>query len=110
MLDAVQRVDPHSDSTKSSSSMPTQPRGPAPASPGKTAREEEEQHSALQLPHLPPGVWQHIARAALAAEDGDPRAWARLSAVNSLWCAGLRCAVVQAEDVPAHRAVPGASF
>ena len=80
------------------------PRGPMPAAPSEAA--EADQH-VPQLPHLPPGVWQHVARAALAAEDGDPRAWARMSAVSAAWRAGLRCAVVRAEEMPADRPFPG---
>jgi len=58
-------------------------------------------------PRLPNEIWQQIARAALAAEDGDMRAWARLSAVNSLWRAAVSCAVMSPDAVPEVGPVPG---
>jgi len=58
-------------------------------------------------PRLPSEIWQQISRAALAAEDGDPRAWARLSAVNSLWRAAVSCAVLVPDSVPEAGPMPG---
>jgi len=59
------------------------------------------------VPRLPEEIWQQIARAALAAEGGDPRVLARLSAVCSSWHAAVRCAVVQADSLPGPELVPG---
>ncbi len=59
------------------------------------------------LPQLPSDVWQHIARLALAAEDGDTRVWARLSAVSTTFRAGISCVVVPPEALLAGGPVPG---
>ena len=61
----------------------------------------------LRLQHLPNEIWQQIARAALAAEGGDLRVWARLSEVSSLWRAAVSCAVVQANALPEAVVRPG---
>ena len=61
------------------------------------------------LPRLPLDVWQQIARAALAAEDGDLRAWARLSAVCPQWRPAVRYAVVDADSPPVAGDVSGGS-
>ncbi len=46
--------------------------------------------SPAPLPVLPPDVLGRIARAALAAEDDDVRAWGRLSLVCRTWRDSLR--------------------
>ncbi len=46
------------------------------------------------LPQLPPDVWQHIARMALAAEDGDVRMWAVLNVVSKACRAGVHGALL----------------
>ncbi len=84
-----------------SNTMPALCRGTASTPPAEGA----EQKPAL--PQLPSDVWQRIARMALAAEDGDTRVWARLSAVSSLWRAAVSCAVVPAESPPGEDPTPG---
>ncbi len=45
---------------------------------------------SAQLPALPPELMERIARAALAVEGADMRAWARLSLVCRTWRESLR--------------------
>ena len=49
-----------------------------------------ELHCGTAMPGLPSDVWAAIARAALAAEECDIMAWARLSLVARAWRDGLR--------------------
>ena len=50
----------------------------------------ESAQAAADLYDLPRDVWSAIARLALNLEGDDARAWARLSLVNSAWCAGTQ--------------------
>ena len=62
------------------------------------------------LPQLPADIWQHIARLALVAEDGDPRAWATLRAVSTAFRAGAACAVVPPEALLTEAPVSGERY